>query len=377
MRRASRIKGWTVCLSVAVLAAALVAGCRKAPRSAEELAAIANAKDGGQKAVGWLKDQQIKDGTFDDRDAVKVGMTSLAMVALMDQGANPNDPNVKRAVDFLAAQQKDDGSIRIQEGIENYETALSLIAMQKTNNKAYNDALKKAAAYLAQLQAGAKGDISPESITYGGIGYGRRRTPDLSNTQFALEALKESELGADRETFKRAAVFIERCQNLQKVNNQSWATNDGGFVYAPALSMANLAAKDNEPRHSYGSMSYAGLLSFSYCDVPKNDPRVKAALDWLRAHYTVDENPGMGTQGLYYYYMVMAKALSAYGDRYLVDDKGVKHEWAVELVNKLISLQKPEGYWVNTNKAWMEDNKSLVTAYCMIALNRCRKFLEK
>jgi len=249
--------------------------------------------------------------------------------------------------------------------------------MHKTGNKAYDDALKKAQAYLMQLQAGPAGGITPDNPLYGGIGYGRRSRPDLSNTHFALEALRATELGADDETFKRALLFVERCQNLQSVNKQPWASNDGGFIYYPGVSKATPDAKESEPRHSYGSMTYAGLLSFSYCEVPKDDPRVQAALDWLRQHYTVDENPGMGRQGLYYYYMVMAKALSAYGEKYLTDNKGQKHAWALDLANKLIALQHPEGYWVNSEPRWMEDNKSLVTGYCMIALSRCRPFLTE
>lgn len=62
---------------------------------------------------------------------------------------------------------------------------------------------------------------------------------------------------------------------------------------------------------SYGSMSYAGLLSYIYADLKPTDPRVTAVLDWLRDNYTLDENPGLGAQGLYYYYELMTKALTA------------------------------------------------------------------
>jgi len=377
MNRGMRFTRAMLVLLSVVLMVAVAPSCRKGPTAREVAKVIQKAEVSGKKGSDWLKGQQLADGSFDNKEFVKVGMTSLAAIALMDQNLNENDPNVKRAIAFLAAQQKEDGAIRIQEGIENYETALSTIALKKTGNKAYDDAMKKAQAYLARLQVGVGDNLSPQNVGYGGIGYGRRRTPDLSNTQFGLEALKGSELGADSETFRRALVFIQRCQNRKESNTQPWAGTDGGFIYSPEISMVNKEAKGTEPRHSYGSMTYAGLLSFSYCDVPKDDPRVKAALDWLRAHYTVDENPGMGKKGLYYYYMVMAKALSAYGEKYLVDNKGQKHYWAFDLVSKMIELQQPDGSWVNTESQWMEDNKSLVTAYCMIALNRCRPFLEQ
>jgi len=42
---------------------------------------------------------------------------------------------------------------------------------------------------------------------------------------------------------------------------------------------------------SYGSISYAGLLSYIYADLQRDDPRVQAAFDWLRGNYTLDEIP--------------------------------------------------------------------------------------
>lgn len=367
-----------------VLAGLVVStGCRKKEPGAALV--LQKAIASGKQASSWLKTKQNEDGSFTDptlpkgrQEIVKVGFTALASIALMDQDLDESDPDVKRAVAFITARQQPDGSIRMTPATDNYETALATIALDRTGNSAYDQALSKAQTYLAGLQRGPEGNFDLNSAQYGGFGYGKEndKSADLSNTHFALEALKATELGSDAETFKRAVTFIERCQNLKSQNKQSWATDDGGFVYAPGLSQANKDATGDQPRHSYGSMTYAGLLSFAYCDVPKDDPRVVAALEWLAEHWTLDENPGMGQQGLYYYYMVMAKALSAYGEKYFVDKKGVRHFWALELANKLIELQHPEGYWVNGADRWMENNKSLVTAYCMITLKRCRPFLE-
>jgi len=61
---------------------------------------------------------------------------------------------------------------------------------------------------------------------------------------------------------------------------------------------------------SHASISYAGLLSYIYADIDRSDPRVKAVYDWLLKNFTLDENPGMGAQGLYYSYHTMAKLLA-------------------------------------------------------------------
>ena len=74
-------------------------------------------------------------------------------------------------------------------------------------------------------------------------------------------------------------------------------------------------------------MTYAGLKSMIYAGLSPDDPRVKAAVDYIKAHYSLDENPGMGEPGLYYYYQTFAKALAMLGQPTLVDASGKSHDW--------------------------------------------------
>ena len=69
-------------------------------------------------------------------------------------------------------------------------------------------------------------------------------------------------------------------------------------------------------------MTYAGLKSMIYAGLGKDDLRVKAALAYVKAHYTLDENPGLGQQGLYYYYHTFAKTMSVLGEPTLIDALG-------------------------------------------------------
>ena len=74
----------------------------------------------------------------------------------------------------------------------------------------------------------------PDDPFYGGAGYGGSKRPDLSNTSFFLEALRDTGLPADDPALKKAQVFISRCQNRKsEFNDQPWAdkVNDGGFIY--------------------------------------------------------------------------------------------------------------------------------------------------
>ena len=167
---------------------------------------------------------------------------------------------------------------------------------------------------------------------------------------------------------------MERCQNLPDHNDQPWASNDpanrGGFIYFPGNSKAG-ETKLSDGRialRSYGSMSYAGLLSYIYADLDRNDPRVKAAITWLSNNYTIDENPGLGKQGLFYYYHTMAKALSAAGIDILTLKDGSTINWRKNLAQKLINLQNPDGSWVNENGRWWEKDPVLVTSYSLLSL---------
>ena len=66
--------------------------------------------------------------------------------------------------------------------------------------------------------------------------------------------------------------------------------------------------------------------------------------------------------------MVFAKALQAVGETVDRRREGRSHNWREDLGRKLLSLQNPEGYWVNTDRAEMQGNKVLVTAFTMMAI---------
>ncbi len=120
---------------------------------------------------------------------------------------------------------------------------------------------------------------------------------------------------------------------------------------------------------SYGSMTYAGLKSMIYARVGKDDPRVKAAAAWAARHYTVDENPGVGANGLFYYLQTFAKANSALGEDAVVTPDGKKHDWRADLKRKLSVSQQKDGSWINEKSGrWMESMPELVTAYALLSL---------
>jgi len=212
----------------------------------------------------------------------------------------------------------------------------------------------------------------------------------LSNTQLVTDALHDAGLKPDDPAFKAAIKFVSRLQNYSETNSQPWSGNDGGFVYGPGDNGVGTSpageytsADGKRLLRSYGSMTYAGLKSFIYAGLTKDDPRVHAAWDWITKNWTLDENPGMRANdpanaqyGMYYYFHTMGRALNEFDQPVITDPQGNKHDWRVELIDKLASLQKPDGSWVGETR-WMENNPSLTTSYCVLSLQEVQKDLKE
>ena len=334
----------------------------------------------------WLKSKQNAEGYWDE--PALPALTALALNAAV------RDPNLDKGTEFpeyiekgfswLLAQQKEDGGI-YNRGLSVYNTATSVTALTAANRSDFEPAIVKARKHLIDNQWDIGKEKETDNPNDGGVGYGSNKEhSDLSNTYLAIEALalskkiiEDGKHGDQPDLdWDAAAKFISRCQNLEETNDQEWASNDpknkGGFAYSPFESKAGdeETTEGRTALRSYGSMSYAGLLSFIYAKLSAEDPRVIAVKEWLGKNYTVEENPGMGAQGLYYYYQTMAKALTAANVDQLQLDSGKKADWRSELANKLLSAQREDGSWVNSNGRWMESNPVLVTSFTVLALEQ-------
>lgn len=358
----------------------LISGCVLFVAAIASTASLEGAEKAGsvdaarEKAVNYLKTVQNDDGSWTSPSVL--GVTGVITVGLLDAGLGPDDPAVAKALTFLEGFSHEDGGIYAPDSKhQNYETAITLSAFTKANSDGkYDDKIAAAKKFLTGLQWDEEEGKEPSDSYYGGAGYGGHSRPDLSNTTFFVEALKEAGVKEDDPAMQKALVFISRCQNLESEHNTTpFATkiDDGGFYYTPAAGGTSQAGNDaNGGLRSYGSMTYAGLRSMIYAGLDKDDPRAKAAYDWARKHYTVKQNPGLGEQGLYYYYQAMAKALDTLEVEQLEDTSGKKHDWRADLAAELTSRQNENGSWVNSADRWYEGDPNLVTAYTLMALNR-------
>ena len=330
--------------------------------------------------VAYLAAGQRADGGWEAFGKPNLGITALAVQCLVqDKSYGPDHVRVERGLAFVLRHVQPDGGIYVpDEGMRNYHTSVALMALAATGNPSHVGAIRKAQNFLKKLQWDGGEGHEASSPWYGGQGYGKHKRPDLSNTQMMLEALHQSGLSADDPVYRKAMVFITRCQMLGEQNDQPFAAGatDGGFIYSPANggeSKAGTRIIDGQPQlRSYGSMTYAGFKSLLYARIDREDVRVQRAVDWIRRYYTLDHNPNMphahSLQGLYYYYHVFARAMDAWGEEVFVDARGTPHRWRTELCHALFARQRKDGSWINEADRWYEGNPHLVTAYALLAL---------
>jgi squalene-hopene/tetraprenyl-beta-curcumene cyclase len=325
------------------------------------------------KGRAWLESRQNTNGWWSSPD--HPALSALVLTALSGPApGKSSSPAIDKGYAYVLSCVQPDGGIYKKE-LQSYNTSVVLTALALRNRPQDRAVIQNARRFLIGLQIGDVPSGDTNTAFSGGIGYGAAdKRPDLSNTAFALEALYNSrplaeDTGAAKApdlNWKAALRFVQNCQNIASDDPQ----DKGGFIYAPERSMAG---QTNLPSgriayRSYGSMTYAGLLSYIYADLKPADPRVTSALDWLRGNYTVDENPGMGPQGLHYYYLMMAKALTFAGVDILETRDGRKANWREDLALKLLNRQQADGSWFNDNGRWWEKDPILDTAYAVTAL---------
>jgi len=361
-----------------------------------------------EKSIAYLRTQQDPSGGFavNPQGPNLPAITGLVLSGvLLDRDIDPADPLVANAASYVLKFRQPDGGIydRI---LPSYNTAICVSALALLEGEAAKEALPTGVAFLRTLQYGedaaTSGEagsqtkpVGPDHPFYGGVGYGSGGRPDNSNLNFFLQALQDAGVPHDDPAVQRALVFLSRTQMLDATNDMAFAdgSRQGGFVYSTSPNEASPGQGESKGPEieetlsdgtvasrlrAYGSMTYAGFKSFAYARLAPDDPRVIAAQDWISRNYTLEENPGVGTDGLYYYLMTFGRAMDASGrrlsgprvDAIEVVENGTKttRDWANDLIDRLAALQNEDGSFRSVDDRWMENNPVLITAYALIAL---------
>ncbi len=352
-----------------------------------------------ERAIAYLRTQQDdKTGGWSLPEEGKPNLPGISALVLtgmlMEPDIDENDPAVKRGLDYIMSFRQSDGGI-YDSILSNYNTSLSLSVLAQVSRPDVVAAIKPAQDFVRSIQCdgqiGPDGKLIDKSHPYfGGAGYTADSRPDNSNLATMLQGLHDSGLDCNDPAFQRAVTFLQRTQMSDELNDMAYAdgSKQGGFIYSTSPNNQSVGVGESKAGmieetmddgtqvsrlRCYGSMTYSGFKSYLYANLSHDDPRVVMAHDWLRRHYTLDENPGMGLQGYYYYLVTMSRSLNAWGSTTITPIKadgmaGEPRDWANDLIDKLASLQKADGSFANDADRWMEGNPILVTSYALLAL---------
>jgi hypothetical protein len=193
--------------------------------------------------------------------------------------------------------------------------------------------------------------------------------PNLSATLYAIQGLCAA---GCIERARLAAPFIERCQNFSAKPKSS---DDGGFFFAmddPVRNKAGVAGKDatgRERYRSYGSATCDGILALLALGRTPADPRVAAAMNWLRTRTARFEHAGKwpadradsGRAHLFYYAQALAQVLRSSDETWTAQSRRA-------LSAGLSHSQSDDGTWRNADPESCEDDPLVATAFAITAL---------
>lgn len=354
---------------------------------ARGLAALASMQS---KEGAFFVDREVAPTDMEPRKrASSIAVTALALKAFEQApSAASHEARAKARAMVLSSLLDPAERTRIEQGgVGNYVMSAVASGLAAAGDADAQAGVETALAWVRSNQWDQGEGIDPREDWFGGAGYGNGKRPDLSNTQMMVDAMHDAGVSPDDPAMQRALAFVARAQNRKASNGAAWAqsgANDGGFVYSPANggeSFASDAAGEGrygeklatKSLRSYGSMTYAGFKSMLYAGLSKEDPRVQDALAWIGAHFTFEENPGLGQQGYFYYIHAMSRALHASGLERIVDSTGTERDWRAELVEALVRRQSEAGTWRNSHERWEESREDLATIYAVLALEEAIK----
>ena len=302
-------------VKVLVLAMAIVGAIAlpaKAVTDEEVLRAIEKAKEWlinqGQSGT-WPQEKDYGGGPGNQIG----GRSNMALYALAYVGEHPNRPVISAALEASVARGTEKTYVR---SLRTMALAILQTKVKSPRREVIHAALEADAMWLVQAQ-GSHGGWSYNSLN------GSAGRYDLSNTQMAILALWQAELGGVEipdSVWQRAQKLY---YDLQQANG-SWNYGQG----APGADIGG--------RHAgYGSMTAAGLASIyiiadmldlnsgcpcrggkSSSDRSDLNRRMEPALKWLSDNFKVNDNPGLesrqgGSWPLYWMYAAERVGIAA------------------------------------------------------------------
>jgi hypothetical protein len=389
------------------------------PMTVNELRAVT-------KSVEWLKSKQYGDGSWGGAETqvtytpegqlhdYKIGITGLALYALLSCNVDPDDPVIKKGFNFI---KKPAYATTYERGIG--LVALEALADARARKKRATE-VGLGAFLLPDEKELAKSFIkwleAAQSIA-GGWRYDPATpapndcTEDMSATQIVLLGLKSArrlQFPVNKKTFLKALIFVllqqerigptvrkitppigtpskkDETQSLQECKARGWgyiniphADYDLG---SPPPSNAKPLVEDTKVT---GSMTAAGICSLIICKselvrqpefsktlYQKTLDGINDGVCWLETHYTIKANPGGSGGWDYYYYLWGVERVGRMANLTHIGT----NNWYKDGLHIMMVKQFKEGYWMN-NKWWEQEADIIDTSFALLFLKKSTKII--
>ncbi len=306
------------------------------------------------RGVQFLKTQQ-RNGSWEHMGfgigRYQGGMSSLALLALLEAGVRPDDDVIQKGLAYLRTVPPSD----------TYVVGLQTMVFSKADPDKDRMLIRRNVTWLR------------ESLRFEGnqaIGWGYQKPPgglpgaDNSNSQYAVLGLREASLVG----VKVDDAFWKQVQNYYLRAQQP----DGGWAYRV------------EARGSTITMTSAGISSLLIagmqlyknnevidkdgtihgCGAGKPDEALERALQNLGENFTVD-----GRQWRYYHLYGIERAGRLSGQRFFVGRAGQAHDWYRAGAEFLLNQQNPSGGWKSEQSA-LDGNPIIATSFSLLFLSK-------
>ena len=239
-----------------------------------------------ERAVAFLRSRQdAKGGWSTGREP---GITAIVVTALLrSKRVTPADPAAVRALAYLEGFIGPNGGL--SEAVHaNYTTAIALMAFHEANvNGRYDRAIKAGQEFLTVKQWDEGEGKGREDAFYGGAGYGGSNSrPDLSNTAFFMEALRDTGLAARRPGACRRRWSSSRAARTSRASSTTSPGRARSTTAASSTRRPTAARAWRATSHDGGLRSYAehDLRRPQEHDPRRPDPRRPPRQGRVRLH---------------------------------------------------------------------------------------------
>ena len=393
----------TVFLTVVLLIGVYPTTCRADPKATEQALA---------RAVDYLWSKQAEDGSWrSEKYGMLRGGESLtpfvlnailqtAILQTTDEMPSDAAGKVLLAAEFIEQHVDEQGAIgRSDPDVLEYpvySTAYAVQCLRRIEQyqkllggrRFHSTGLMQAFLISAQYQE-ANG-FSETDVPYGGWGFnspvrsGVVGHMDLAHTRKALAALQSLPLSPEAIAIRQRALWFlwlmqkhpdavaSQPHPVEITDPERRSPFDGGFYFSPVALSANKALYDEENFcwRSYATATCDGILALLAAGVDQDDPRLAAAVDWLKEHSDVDYPQGVPTDHpepwgdavRFYHYSVRAEVYRRLN---------FPGEDQARLAAAVIAHQRSDGSFVNTMSPLMkEDDPMLCTTLAVMALGQ-------